>query len=85
MNSFFLNFSFKYLNFSKNFFSIISLRKYLENKYKNVAPIDKLIATTKVPIHLPKINPPRRAIGVPKPNSNTQKIVKIVKIVIKKK
>ena len=57
----------------------------MENKYKNVAPIDKAIATIKVPIHLPKINPPNKAIGVPKPKSNTQKIVKIKKRVIESK
>ena len=36
--------------------------------------------TTKVPIHVPKINPPKRAIGDPKPkNGKTHNIVKIKK------
>ena len=36
--------------------------------------------TTKVPIHLPKINPPKRPIGDPKPkNGNTHNTVKIKK------
>ena len=36
--------------------------------------------TTKVPIHFPKINPPKRQIGDPKPKKgNTHNIVKIKK------
>ena len=38
--------------------------------------------TSKVPIHFPKIKPPIRAIGEPKPkNGNTHKIIKIKKII----
>ena len=40
------------------------------------------ITTIKVPSHLPKINPPNKAIGEPKPkNGNTHKIVKIKKVI----
>ena len=48
--------------------------------YNNVAPIDKPKTTKIVPIHLPKINPPNKKIGLPKPKSKTHKIVKIKKI-----
>ena len=42
--------------------------------YNNVAPIDKPKTTKIVPIHLPKINPPNKKIGLPKPKSKTHKI-----------
>ena len=43
--------------------------------YRHKAPIDKDIVTTIVPIHLPKINPPINATGLPKPKRITHKIV----------
>ena len=49
--------------------------------YTKVAPILKPRTTIKVPIHFPKINPPKIATGEPKPKSgNTHKIVKNKKI-----
>ena len=48
------------------------------------APILNPITTSKVPIHLPNINPPIKAIGLPKPSSgkhqttvSTKKIIEI--------
>ena len=52
--------------------------------YKHKAPIDKDIATTIVPSHFPKINPPINAIGLPKPRSTTHKTVSRKKIEINK-
>ena len=43
----------------------------------------RLNTTNNEPIHLPKINPPSKAIGVPNPRSETQKIVNTKKINIK--
>ena len=49
--------------------------------YKNVPPIVTAKTTTMVPIHFPKIKPPNKATGEPKPNNgNTHKIDKIKKI-----
>ena len=50
--------------------------------YKHKAPIDKDIVTTIVPIHLPKINPPNNATGLPKPKRITHRIVSKKKIEI---
>ena len=50
--------------------------------YSKVDPVVIPIKTTIVPIHFPKIKPPIKAIGEPKPKKgNTHKIVKIKKIV----
>ena len=43
--------------------------------YKHKAPIDKDNVTTIVPVHLPKINPPINATGLPKPKRKTHKTV----------
>ena len=49
--------------------------------YKKVAPMLKPKTTIKVPIHFPKINPPKIATGEPKPKSGkTHKIVNNKKI-----
>tara|TARA_Y100000768_G_scaffold355353_1_gene308934 strand:+ start:370 stop:564 length:195 start_codon:yes stop_codon:yes gene_type:complete len=49
--------------------------------YKKVAPILKPKTTIIVPIHFPKINPPSKATGDPKPkNGNTHNIVNNKKI-----
>jgi hypothetical protein len=49
--------------------------------YKKVAPILRPSTTAIVPIHFPKIKPPIKATGEPKPkNGNTHKIVKSKKI-----
>ena len=45
--------------------------------YKIVAPIDIPIIKTKIPNHLPKINPARSATGKPNPAIITQIIVDI--------
>ena len=52
--------------------------------YKHKAPIDKDIVTTIVPIHLPKINPPINATGLPKPRRTTHNTVNKKKIEINK-
>ena len=50
--------------------------------YKKVAPMLKPKTTTIVPIHFPKMNPPKRAMGDPNPkNGNTHKIVSPKKII----
>ena len=53
--------------------------------YKHKAPIDKDIVTIIVPIHLPKINPPINATGLPKPKRKTHKTVIRKKIEINPK
>ena len=54
--------------------------------YKKVAPILRPSTTAIVPIHFPKIKPPIKATGEPKPkNGNTHKIVKSKKIKIMQK
>ncbi len=53
-----------------------SFKKKLLKIYKNVAPILNPKTTINVPNHLPKIKPPNKATGNPKPKKgNTQKIV----------
>ena len=80
MNSDFLNFISKFLNLSKNFFLTNSFKKKFAKIYKKVAPILSPKTTIITPNHLPKINPPNKATGAPKPrNGNTHKIIKIKK------
>ena len=74
-NSFFSIFNFKYENLAPYLFLIISFKKKFANKYNIVAPTLSDTATTKVPIHLPKIKPEIRATGLPKPSNKTQKTV----------
>ena len=57
-------------------FSLIkSLKKKFAKIYKHVAPLVKPNTTKNVPIHFPKINPPIKNIGAPKPKRKTQIIV----------
>ena len=50
--------------------------------YKKVAPILRPSTTATVPIHFPKMKPPIKATGEPKPkNGNTHKIVKSKKTI----
>jgi len=53
-------------------------------QYKHNEPTDKLNVINKVPIHFPKMKPPIRAIGVPKPSNITQKTVNKKKAKINK-
>ena len=80
MNSDFLNFSSKFPYLLKNFSFIKSFKKKFEKRYSNEAPTDKPTTTRNVPIHLPNINPPKIAIGDPKPAAKTQIIVKRINI-----
>ena len=68
------------MNFFSNFSLISSLKKNLANKYNNVAPVVKANRTISVPIHLPKIKPPIKATGLPKPKRSTQQTVNTKKI-----
>ena len=43
--------------------------------YNNVAPTDMPRTTYNVPSHFPKINPPNKETGMPKPAANTHNIV----------
>ena len=44
--------------------------------YSSVAPTDMANTTSIVPIHLPKINPPNKIMGLAKPKRKTQITVK---------
>ena len=54
-----------------------SLRKQFAKIYKKVDPNVKPRTTIKVPKNLPKINPPIKAMGEPKPAKKTQIIIEI--------
>ena len=82
VNSFSLNFSVRLENLDENFFLIISLKKKFAVVYKRVAPMHNPNTISTVPIHLPKINPPINATGVPKPKRKTHKTVMKKKIEI---
>ena len=85
INSEFLNLISRFLNLLRNFSLIISFKKKFPNAYNMVAPILKPNTTTIVPIHFPKIKPPKSAIGDPNPKKgNTHNIV-ISKQIIKPK
>ena len=75
-NSDFLNFCSRFTNLFKNFSLTKSFKKKFPKIYKNVAPILNPKTTIVKPNHLPKIKPPSKAMGDPKPKKgNTHKIV----------
>ena len=62
-------------HFVLNFFSIKSLKKVFARRYSKNPPSVFPNININVPNHLPKIKPPTKKIGDPKPKSKTQIIV----------
>jgi PleD family two-component response regulator len=77
--------SFSLENFGVNFCLIISRKKKPTSAYNIADPIVVDVSTINIPHHLPNTKPEKISKGITKPKSNTQKIEKIKKKIVRNK